>query len=181
MKKILIAAVNAAIVLSMAGCMPNNAEQLENLSTADAPKADTVKSENYENNLSGLEKYFMKLQYIPENTEPTEMVYGIIGAVDGDRYIFNVNSSRVIMELYEYEPDQLGDEGKRVISEVQKTGKFHVFEKSSDNDRTYDAYLSDNNKYLMIYTDSSESIDNIERKDNAIALLKSFDGGKKTS
>lgn len=178
MKKIIIALISSVIVFSLMGCMPTNAEQLVNVNTADEPKADNIKATDYENNLNGLEKYLKELDYIPENVDPTEMMYNVIGAVNGSRYIFTVNSSRVIVELYEYDPDNLNSDGKRVINEVQKSGKFYVFGSDDSSDTAYEATLSDNNKYLMIYNDVSTSNDNVKRKKNVENVFKSFNGGK---
>ncbi|MBQ3929263.1 MAG: hypothetical protein II711_04130 [Clostridia bacterium] len=179
MKKLLIAVICSMMVVSLTGCMNGNrSEQLENINTADAPDSQKIKSTDFENNLSGLEKYFIELEYIPEKTEPTEMLYTVIGAVDGDRYVFTLNSSKVVMELYEYDPQNLNDDGKRVIKEVQTKGKFHVFNSDTTSDAAYDAVLSENNQYLMIYTDTSESKDNIQRQKDVKNAFSKFNGGK---
>lgn len=180
MKKIFVVLISSVLALSMTGCMSRNGESLENVNTADEPNADNIHSTDYENNLNGLEKYLIELDYIPQKSEPTEMLCTVIGAVAGDRYIFTVNSSRVVVELYEYEPDNLNDDAMRVINEVQKDGEFHVFASENFSDDTYQATLSDNQKYLMIYTDSSESEDNTKRKENVEKAVKAFNGGKTT-
>ena len=66
MKKLFLVLVSSVLAVSMTGCMSANGESLENVNTADAPKADSIKSTDYENNLDGLEEYFVKLEYIPK-------------------------------------------------------------------------------------------------------------------
>lgn len=174
MKKSVIIAVCALTVLSLTGCAQNGT-QLENIDTTVAVASDKVNMSDFKNDLEGLEGYFIKLNYIPANTQPTKMLSKVIGAVDGDRYIFSVNKSNVSVELYEYEPDALSDEGKRVMNEVKENGEFHVFgDKSIDGDVTFPATLSDNGKYLMIYTDGNNSEANQNQKKAAIEALKGF-------
>lgn len=175
MKKLLIASAAVLTAVSLSGCMTSG-QKLEGVSTKDTPDVESVKVSDYENNLDGLEKYFIALKYIPEKADSTEMMYNVIGAVDGNRYNFKVNNSAVTVELYEYEPDNLGEEGKRVINEVQSKGEFYVFDESTElnGNVAYPATLSDNGKYLMIYTDPSTDEANVKRASDVKATLKAF-------
>ncbi len=175
MKKIIVAVLGLLTAASLTGCM-GTGTQLEKVSTAEAPDANSVKASDYKNNLEGLEKYLTALNYIPQKAEATKMMYKVIGAKDGDRYNFSVNNSVVTVELYEYDPDTLGEDGKRVIDEVKKNGEFYVFDKSSKMDENvpYPAVLSDNSKYLVLYTDSSGDLDNVQRKADFQMAVKEF-------
>ena len=176
MRKAIAAAVCVLTVLSAAGCAQQGV-QLENVDTNNVLTTDQVNMKDYQNNLAGLEEYLVKLQYIPDKTEPTKMMYSVIGAVAGDRYIFNVNNSGVLIELYEYEPDKLNEDAKRVLNEVKENGAFHVFGiESIDGNVTYPATLSDNEKYLMIYTDNNNSEDNQNQKKRVTEAVKAFEG-----
>ena len=174
MKKTAVLAVCALTAFAFAGCAQQG-NKLENVDTTKVLAPSEVNMSEFKNNLEGLEGYFVKLNYIPANTTPTEMLSSIIGAVDGDRYIFSVNNSAVTVELYEYEPDKLDKEATRVLGEVKETGSFHVFgDKSIDGDATYQATLSDNEKYLMIYNDNSNSDTNQAHKKVVIDTFKAF-------
>lgn len=162
------------MAVSFTGCYGSGGTSLEAVQTSAAPDATTINTDDYEDNLEGLEKYFIALGYIPEKAQPTEMMYNVIGAIDGDRYNFAVDSSAVYVELYEYDPDNLNDEATRVINEVKKDGKFYVFADDGNGNVAYEATLSDNEKYLMIYTDSSSEEANVQRKTDVINALKSF-------
>ena len=168
-------ALGVLTAASLTGCM-SSGQQLEKLSTAEAPDKASVKSSDYKNDLEGLEKYLTALNYLPEKAEATEMLYKVIGAKDGDRYNFRVNNATVVVELYEYDPDALGDEGKRVLNEVKEQGEFRVFDKDSqiDENPAYPATLSNNGKYLVLYTDSSSDLDNIQRKADFEIAVKEF-------
>lgn len=174
MKKTIIAALCAVTVLSFTGCAQPGS-QFENIETKNVLSTEDVKQSDFTNDLDGLEKYFIKLRYIPEKTGPTEMLYKVIGAKDGDRYIFNVNGTNVAMELYEYDTDDLNEDAKRVLGEIKETGSFHVFkDKSIDGDNTYKAVISDNGKYMMIYNDPSKETQNITQKNVVEAAFKNF-------
>lgn len=203
MKKLIPFVICAAMALALTGCAAQSGPQLEsvqasatesNTSSQDSNTSKTddtskeesstakeIKADDYDNNLKGLEKYFVDMGYIPEKSEPTEMMYGVIGAIDGDRYNFIVNSTAIYLELYEYNPDDLKDEksdnykeGNRVINEVKKDGKFYVFDNNGGDNVAYEAFLSDNGKYLMIYTDNSTDAGNVQRKNDVIKALKEF-------
>ncbi len=166
MKKIIAAILGAVTVVSLAGCA-GSGQSLEKLSTGSAPDADTIKASDYTNNLEGLEKYLVALDYIPKKSEPTEML---------SRYNFIVDNATVIVELYEYDTDNIGEEGKRVIDEIKTNGEFYVFGKDTklDGNEAYPADLSDNGKYLLIYTDTSTDIANVQRKADFTEKVKAF-------
>ena len=175
MKKIISAILLAVTAVSLSGCMQSG-NKLEKLSTENAPDADTIKTSDYANNLEGLEKYLTALDYIPKEAQATEMLSNVIGAKSGRRYNFIVDNSTVSVELYEYDTDNLGEEGKRVVDEVKSGGEFYVFDKSVklDENIAYEASLSDSGKYLLIYTDTSTDISNIQRKADFTQKVKEF-------
>lgn len=202
MKKIIPFVICAAMALALTGCAAQSGPQLESVqasateSNTSSQNSDTSKTDDtskeestpkkvnpadYDNNLDGLEKYFVDMGYIPEKSKPTEMMYGVIGAIDGDRYNFIVNSTAIYLELYEYNPDDLKNEksenykeGNRVINEVKNEGKFYVFDNNGGDNVAYEATLSDNGKYLMIYTDNSTDAGNVQRKADIKKALKEF-------
>ncbi len=175
MKKIIAAILGAVTAVSLAGCRTAGS-QLEKISTESAPDPDTVKVSDYADNLEGLEKYLVDLDYIPQKSEATDMLASVIGAKSGHRYNFIVNKSTVIAELYEYDTDDLGEEGRRVINEVKTNGEFYVFDKNVqlDENTAYKAELSGSGKYLLIYTDNSTDIANVQRKEDFTAKVKAF-------
>lgn len=176
MKKIFLAVICAVMAVSFSGCFSTGgASPNGSVQTSEAPDSKSIKADDYDDNLDGLEKYFIALGYIPKDSEPTQMLYSVIGATDGDRYYFSVNNSSVYVELYQYNPNNLDDKAQRVINEVKKDGKFYVFDNSVAGGNTpYEATLSDNGKYLMIYTDKSEVKENVQRKADVINALKAF-------
>ena len=185
MKKIVIAAVCALTALSLAGCSGNQV-QLENVDTTKTLSPDQIKNgdSDFSNDLQGLEDYFKKLGYIPHKTKGDDkMMANVIGAKSGRRYVFNVNNSAVAVELYEYDPDNLNADAKRVLEQIQKSDKneFKVFADERINEgRSYQATVSENGKFLMIYNDGSADQKNVSQKKLAENALVSFHSRKAT-
>lgn len=175
MNKIILSVISvvAAAVL-LCGCSRGNG--LPGVKTEDAPKAASVKQSDYNNDLEGLEKYLNALGYIPDDCKPVEMTLcSVIGAKDGDRYNFNVDNSAVFVELYEYDTDNLNDDAKRVIGEVQKEGKYYVFGESNKEDAaSFEASISINGKYMVSYTLTSNGETNEQRKKDFISAVEGF-------
>lgn len=177
MKKSILFVLSLAVAIAASGCAAGG-NQLENVDINAAVEASTLKMSDYKNDLEGLEQYLKALNYIPENAVAADMMYNVIGAVDGDRFNFTVNRSQVFVELYEFNPDALNEDAQRVINEVKKDGKFYVFDdKSLQENAAFDATLSDNGKYLLIYTNQSTSEDHEKRKTDFTNVVKTFYNG----
>ncbi len=176
MKKILLIVLSLALVLSFSGCLGAGGNKLEGISLSDASEVSGVTDDKYDNDLKGLEKYLIDLKYIPEKAVATEMMSAVIGAEKGDRYNYNIDSSSVYVELYEYDINNLNSDAKRVIGEIKETGSFHVFDSNSDQD-VIAAELSYNGKYLLIYTGGDGNDDLKQRKSDFTKAVKEFHKG----
>ena len=169
MKKLaLITAVIIAVSACFVGCAANDplsnkdaytatqATQEATEATHDEPKS--VNPSDYENNVDGLCKYLKALDYL--QGEPVKMAADLIGAEKGYRYVFTYEKGNINAELYEYNTNNLNDKAKATIESVKKNGYFQIqgFDK-------VEAYMSDNGKYLIIYSDSN-LIDNNSPNEN---------------
>ena len=180
MKRILLAMLCAVLMLSLSGCFGQK-PSYENIETAQAVSFETVSYKDYKNDLDGLVKYLQALNYLPSKTDPTEMLSEVIGAKKGYRYIYNVDNSNVVCELYEFDTEKKNENAARVIAEIKETGSFHLFGKDEvDKDVTYSAVLSDTEKYMMIYTDGSNNEGNVVRKKETEKSFKGFYSNKTT-
>lgn len=176
MKKIILTVISlivAAVCLS--GCAGVGGQSLPGVTTETAPDPKTVKASEYDNNLEGLEKYLVDLGYMPSSCKPTEMMYSVIGAKDGDRYVFAVDDVPAYVELYEYDTEKMNEEGKRVTGEVKKDGKYYVFgEDGIGGDVAIEASLSDNGKFLVTYTLGGDNDTATQRKTDFIKAVKEY-------
>ena len=82
--------------------------------------------------------------------------------------MFTFNNSQVTAEFYEYDLKNLNDEAKKTIESVKKDGKFELL------GMTTEATLSDNGKYLMVYTDNSGEELNKTRKSDVLKAFKEY-------
>lgn len=166
MKKLLPIILCAAIVFSVSGCV-SRGPQLTSLSTDNVPKADSVKVDDYKDDLDGLESYLKKRAFLPD-IDGTEMSYDMIGAKAGHRYMFMLNGSTVTAEFYEYDLKNLNEEANTTIESVKKNGTFEILGISTE------ATLSDSGKYIMIYTDNSGEELNTTRKADVLKAFKAY-------
>ena len=161
MKKLFAAILCAALItLTAAGCgysdpLEESKAQYETSATTveKAEEKENINYADYEDTLEGLCKYFNELGYIQhKENNYTKMDASLIGAKEGRKYAVNKN---LTIELYVYNTSNLDDTAKSIIDSVKKDGKFTILDLPSVT-----AYMSDNEKYLMIYTDNSIKKDN---------------------
>ena len=175
MKRTLALILSAAVLaLSLAGC--GGAIQ----------KPETIESYSFKKPISKLIKALKDKKYLDDTAVITEMTpvtqetstgdeakfggYLEIGAEEGYRFAYEYNDSKVYMEVYRYNTGKTDSKAKEIKDSVKKSGKFKL-ENSTD---PVEAYLSKDEKYLMIYLDSSDAKKNKNRKDNVIKFFEDY-------
>ncbi len=177
--KRMIAAVCATFMIAAAltGCYDPASDpnmKLQNGTTAStqastAAATEAPKPADFKNDLSGLRDYLKAMGYVAieqDDKNVTKMNSKLIGAKDGYKYAMG----DVTIEIYEF--DLSGDNKTRddTIASVKAKGSFTLYEKEVK------AYLSDNGKYLMIYTNAK--IDENNKQSNEYkareSALKAF-------
>lgn len=138
---------------------------------ADATQPASRDAKEYKNNLAGLRDYMNDLGYISydKKTGSQKMQAELIGAAKGYRY----TKDAVTVELYAYNTKELNSTAEEVTESVKSKGSFNLYEQEIT------AYLSDNSRYLMIYTDPAvakddTSSDAYKTMKKAIKAFKSF-------
>ncbi|MEE3333557.1 MAG: hypothetical protein VZR54_04680 [Ruminococcus sp.] len=181
MKRI-IAAVCASFIIaaSFTSCYDPAKDpkmKLENGTTAAATEAESEaateppKPADYKDNLNGLRDYLKDLGYITidkDNANVSKMNAKLIGAQKGNKYVMG----DVSIEIYEYKLDGENKTRDEMLDSVKSKGSFTLYEKEVK------ATLSDNGKYLMIYSNSK--IDENDKNSDAYKLreatIKAFKG-----
>ncbi|MGN0460182.1 MAG: hypothetical protein ACI4HL_04625 [Ruminococcus sp.] len=149
----------------------------------------TQKEIKLSSQLSALEKGMQDKGFIPdddksvtktemspvkqEGTDGKTQEYGgylIIGAVEGVRYSFKYNESDVNLEMYRFDTKKLDETGKKTISDVKSTGEMSI----GEGDTKIKAYLSADEKYLLVYQDSSTEKKNQTKMNDAIKYFESY-------
>ena len=95
----------------------------------------------------------------------TDMKAEMIGAVSGKMVQAIYGDSVALVEIYEFDKDNLNESAQEVIQNAKENGKF----KSMDGELT--ATLSNNEKYLMIYKD----VTNRPIQERLLTLFKEFE------
>ena len=172
-KRLLALGLCALLALSLAACGATS-EKLPTLALEAAgsgvesgqEQPEAVADADYEDNLAGLCQY-MEANYAVTG-EAEEMEYGIIGAVNGVRYRFQFNGVTLQVEFYEFDLDNLGEQGQACLDSVRETGEFTML------DDQVPAVLSDSGKYMMIYTDANDSEENTAQRQRAEEAFRAF-------
>ena len=190
MKRFIAAILCVGLIAAIStGCAYKDALSKDNTATTRATEAtgnvatvDEIDAKNFSDNLQGLSEYFAKKEYITtkdgkiDESTVTVMDASLIGAKEGKKYATSYGGKAVTIELYEYDVKNLNDTAKAVVESVKNSGEFTILDLPSVK-----ANLSDNEKYLMIYTDSSiddanpdKESDNYKHREEVIKNFKSF-------
>lgn len=165
MKKIIAALTACLIIVSaFAGCSDplSSSTKSESESSSAASegkssdkKASSISKKEYKDSFSDLRTYMKDQGFLTDemikkadNTKlpPVDGVdykygYEYIGAVKGEKYLNN----GIVIELYEFKEGEKND----YVDSVRNKGTFTLF------DKTTKAYLTDGDKYMMVYFDKN--------------------------
>ena len=105
--------------------------------------------------------------------EKVQMSYDVIGAENGYKYVYRYADSAVQLEVYEF-PAELSETAKALLDAVRADGTFKVL------DNTVPGYLSNDGRFLLIYTDAkSEKEDaNKTHKEHVLECFNTFADAK---
>lgn len=192
MKRFIAAILCIGLIAAVsAGCGYKDALSKENKTTqateatGSVATVDEVDAKNFSDDLEGLSNYFAKKGYITtkdgkiDESTVTVMDASLIGAKEGKKYATSYGGKAITIELYEYDLtnlSKLNDTAKTVIESVKNSGEFTILDLPSVK-----AYLSNNGRYIMVYTDASiddanpdKESDNYKHREEVIKNFKSF-------
>ena len=166
MRKKLISVLMSLLVvfvgICFAGCSGNNAQ---NEDVSIPSESQEITDAGYDDNIAGLQAFMKDRSYI--KGEAKRMSADFIGANEGYRYDF----AGITTELYEFDLQNLSTAAQDVVNSVEEKGSFVIL------DEEVQAVMSDNGKYMMIYTDNSKRENKDERKNTVEQGFKSFKSG----
>lgn len=135
--------------------------------SSEAAASSALSADSVSDDLSGLQKYLASNAGF--SGTPEKMQAEVIGAKAGVRYVFGHDGkNNVSAELYEYDPESLGDTAQEILSDVKSGGKFTLM------GQQVDASLSDSGKYLMIYKNSATDESNKTYDAKVLDLFRKF-------
>ncbi|MGN0478000.1 MAG: hypothetical protein ACI4GO_01060 [Hominenteromicrobium sp.] len=165
-KKLLAAVLAAALCLSLTACAQSTTsvstlETSSAVSEGETAPADKDPS-GYDSDIQGLCKYFEDNGLTAG--EKVQMSYDVIGALNGYKYAYRYNDSNVQLELYEFPTEEIPETAQGVLDSLRADGTFTIL------DNTVPGYLSENGRFLMIYTDSKSEKDETSKAHKAHVL-----------
>lgn len=197
MKKLLAAILTLCFAtVFLAGCgasdaldsRKNTTAATEASSQAEAIQS-SVKDTDFDDSFDGLCDYFAAMGYnvekagdAVEDTKVTVMDASLIGAEQGKKFSTTYNGKQIYVELYYYDTKNLSDTAKEIIDSVKTNGAFQILpDNNGEKLPAVTAYLSDNGKYLMIYSDASINVEkpdtnsvNYTHREQVIKDFKAF-------
>lgn len=182
MKKFLVSAIAVIIIaMSFASCYdPLSATNHNNSNAPDATTASEAKNtkakklnvKDYDKTLAGLRDYMIDSGFITiaeKNSNVTKMKAELIGAAKGYKYTMG----NVRIELYAFSKKGKNKTRDSIIESVKKNGTYEIYS------QTIPAYLSSDEKFLMVYADSDihegdTTSDQYKNMQKAVKAFKKF-------
>lgn len=172
-----IAATSIAAVM-LAGCTSDTTAASSAASDASATSSgetmtgDGTKSpDSYSKDFDGFVQYMTDNGFI--SGEGVDLTAAAIGAETGKRFTVSSAVSKHTVELYEYK-DQTSSMAEKTISNARADGSFHLFDSTETMTKNTLAVVSEDGRFLMLYTDASESDGVSEQKEKAAEAVKNF-------
>ena len=139
---------------------------------AESQAAETSSQANldpndYEANLDGMCKYFEDKGFVNKESK-TDMYADVIGAKAGYKYEATINGADYVIELYEFDTENLNSHASSTVSAVKAEDHYVML------DNPINAMMSDNGKYMMSYGDVSEDEANKQRKEEIVKAFNEF-------
>lgn len=179
MKKIIslaVACILAAVMLT--GCSGTDDTASSNNTSANitavtgSGDTQTVSAGGYDKTFDGFVQYMTDGGYI--KGDGTDLTASAIGAAQGKRFTMSSGTSKYSVELYEYE-DQTSELAQRTIANARADHSFHLYESTESAVQSTYAVVTEDGRFLMLYTDTSASDASAAKKEeagNAVAAFK---------
>ena len=167
MKKSILVSVAVIMCLVFTSCGAGNVGVSSTSEKTSSAVSSQVSDKDVDDTLGGLQTYMKKAADFSGNA--TKMRADVIGAKSGVKYVFGHNGkNNVTVEFYSFDPSSLSGSAKNIIESVEKNGYFTMM------DKNINAVMSDNGKYMMIYTNSATDDENKSYDKKVLKLFKGF-------
>lgn len=172
MKRLTVLLIAGILCFALSGCGAGDVGSAEYMAQKQreseaAANANSESEPSWSADFAGLTGCFEWRGYVIPDSK-TETLASVIGATEGYRYRSQVGKSQFNVELYSFDPSNLDETASSIINEIEETGKFTMI------DSEIQAEVSNNRKYMMIYTDPSSDEFNITMKQTVTETLLLF-------
>ena len=144
-KKILALLIALVLALSLTACGVGSVSTVSSTGTLTITegKADPAASD-YANDIDGFIAYLKDCELIAG--EATDMSADFIGAVKGKQFCFTLADATVVVELYEYDLNNLSEKAVSNLESVKTAGKLDILGKAIN------AKINTEGKFVLIYS-----------------------------
>lgn len=173
-----VIAIALMATMIFAGCNDTTATTSDTTSATSSNQAviegNEVQASDYEKTFEGFVQYMTDCKYIKGEGE--DLTAAAIGAKQGKRFIISAGTSKIYIELYEFDANaaETSDKAKQTIENARKDGTFTLFENTETETQNTLAAVSEDGRFLMLYTDTSTNEKNIAAKNGAAETVKEF-------
>lgn len=164
-KKIVVTMVAAVMVLTLTGCTTTTTT-ITAVEVSD--ETPVVSMEDYTNDFDGIVNYMKDMELIAG--DGSEMSADYIGAIAGEKFTYTYKDATMTCEIYEFDQENISDTATATIASAKEDGTITVI------GTEIAATISDNEKFLMIFVNSSEEDTFTDYNDNIVELFKAFSG-----
>lgn len=177
MKKIVsIIAAALLAVTAFAGCTQSTPDvTASNTSSAASDTESKVESKTsdgkYDNSFDGFVQYMTDGGFV--SGDAVDTTASAIGATQGKRFTMSSGTAKIYVELYEFPTENLSDTASTTVANARNNGTFEIYGYTSATQNTV-AAVTDDGRFMMLYTDASTNESNVTNKDEAVKAVKSF-------
>ena len=145
---------------------PDEFGLVEVASTSDEATNDeaTTPEKKYNNNIKGLCAYLKDKNCVFDIADAIVATASLIGADEGYKFVYEFEGGSIDLEVYSYS-DKENQWYKQAVAEGKVTLSDEV------ENSTFEATVSENGKYLLVYNDSKNRED---REEAVLAVFNSF-------
>lgn len=171
-----IIAVTLLAAALLAGCSdntPNTTVSDTSSAASDTESAAQSKTSDgkYDDSFDGFVQYMTDSGFV--SGDPVDTTASAIGAVQGKRFTMSSGTAKIYVELYEFPTSNLSDTASTTIENARNDGTFSIYNYTSATQNTV-ASVTEDGRFLMLYTDSSTSESNITNREEAVKTVKNF-------
>lgn len=170
---IMVCTLSAVI---LAGCNDSSGANTGNTGSADLTATNSgtdvqsVSASDYEKTFEGFVKYMDDSGFV--KGDGADLTASAIGAAKGKRYIIS-GTYKYSIELYEYE-DQSSELAQKTITNARTDHSFHLMDSTESATVNTYALVTEDGKFLMLFTDSSSNDEPSDKKAAAAKAVENF-------
>ncbi|MDO4459668.1 MAG: hypothetical protein Q4C42_06245 [Clostridia bacterium] len=155
-KKILALMLVLCMAMAFTGCVSTSGTSSSSTAKIEISEEEqNPDMSSYTNDFAGIVDYLTVCEVLAGEGE--EMAHDFIGAVNGAKFSYKYEGTTVTCEIYEFDTENLNEKAEETIASVKENGTFSALHENVE------AVLSDSDKFLMVYRNSDDEKDDVQK------------------